>query len=127
MTNNIYQEDVIRSKFKELWKQTISDNPKIKPMKNPYGILLGGQPGAGKSFGTQKIQEKFKDNILVINGDEFRKLHPQYNELYKKHGKDASKYTGEFAGIMVHLMRERAIKERFNIVIEGTFRTTDTP
>ena len=30
--------------------------------------VLGGQPGAGKSTLTSRIEEKMKNNIIVING-----------------------------------------------------------
>ncbi|VEJ10064.1 zeta toxin family protein [Actinobacillus delphinicola] len=125
--NELTGDMLILSKFEEAWKQMLEDNPQIKKSDNLKAFLLGGQPGAGKSFGAKQALHQLNNNIVVINGDEFRALHPEYEEIYKQHGKDASKYTGEFAGIMVHLFRERALKEKLNIVIEGTFRTTETP
>ncbi|MFC0860608.1 zeta toxin family protein [Pasteurella multocida] len=119
-------ESDVSKKFTKVWGQ-LSANQALTPQDNPVGVLLGGQPGAGKSFATLAIQERLNNNVLVINGDEFRSLHKHYDDFYQLYGKDASKYTGAFAGRMVEKVRDEAIKHRFNVVIEGTFRTTETP
>lgn len=119
-------EDDINKNFPIIWK-VLTNEFKLSSPEKPVGILLGGQPGAGKSFATIKITEHLNNNVLVINGDEFRVYHKYYGEFYQLYGKDASKYTGEFAGRMVEKIRNEAIKQGLNVVIEGTFRTVDTP
>ncbi|WP_112075778.1 zeta toxin family protein [Haemophilus influenzae] len=119
-------EDDLNKKFPKVWSR-LANNPNISAQDNPTGVLLGGQPGAGKSFATMEIKERLKNNVLVINGDEFRSYHKHYENFYQLYGKDASKYTGAFAGKMVEKVRDEAIKQRFNVVIEGTFRTVETP
>lgn len=119
-------ESDVSKKFTKVWRQ-LSANQAITSQEKPVGFLLGGQPGAGKSFATLAIKERLNNNVLVINGDEFRSLHKHYDDFYQLYGKDASKYTGDFSGRMVKKVRDEAIKHRFNIVIEGTFRTTETP
>ena len=64
---------------------------------------------------------------MIINGDEFRPYHQYFDEIYAKYGNDFSKYTGDFSGKMVEKIRDEAIKQRFNIIIEGTFRRADLP
>jgi predicted ABC-type ATPase len=40
------------------------------PMKNPFLVILGGQPGSGKSSVIEMIEARFDDNIISINGDD---------------------------------------------------------
>lgn len=116
----------LERKFPHVWANLLAEN-NLVPEQNPIAILLGGQPGAGKSFGTLEMSKRLNFNLLVINGDEFRPYHQYYHEIYQLYGKDASKYTSEFTGKMVQRVRNEAIKHRFNILIEGTFRTADIP
>lgn len=116
----------IEQKFPKIWANLLAEN-QVTPQENPIAILLGGQPGAGKSFGSLEMSKRLDFNLLIINGDEFRPYHQYYHEIYQQYGKDASKYTGEFTGKMVQRIRNEAIKSRFNLLIEGTFRTADIP
>lgn len=116
----------IKDQFPAVWRKILSQNNATQ-QDNPKGILLGGQPGAGKSYGIKEIRKRLNNNVLVINGDEFRAYHKHYKDFYQLYGKDASKYTGEFAGKMVAKVRDEAIKRGFNIIIEGTFRSVDVP
>lgn len=116
----------IEKKFPYIWESLVAEHNVI-PVENPIAILLGGQPGAGKSFGTLEMNKRLNFNLLVINGDEFRPYHQYYHEIFQHYGKDAAKYTAEFTGKMVQRIRNEAIKHRFNILIEGTFRTADIP
>lgn len=116
----------VENKFPIVWGNLLKGNY-ISPSNKPVAVLLGGQPGAGKSYGTKVILDRFNNNILVINGDEFRPYHQHFDAIYAQYGKDFSKYTGEFAGKMVEKVRDEAIKQGFNIVIEGTFRRAELP
>lgn len=116
----------VEQKFPYIWASLVADN-QLSAVDKPLAILLGGQPGAGKSFGTLQMSKKLGFNLLVINGDEFRPYHQYYHELYQQYGKDAPKYTAGFTGKMVQKIRNEAIKQRFNLLIEGTFRTAQIP
>ncbi len=123
--NDFNQLD-IESFFHNQWER-ISQNSTAN-QENPIAYVLGGQPGAGKSQLTYKlIDNVFKNNVVIINGDEFREGHPKFNELQEKFGRDASKYTGEFAGAIVRMSIEKAAQEKRNIIVEGTFRTAEAP
>lgn len=116
----------VDAKFPKIWKKlTIDSMP--TPQENPSAVLLGGQPGAGKSFGTQEVSNRLNGNAIIINGDEFRPYRAGYEEIYKEHGKDASKYTSDFSGAMVQKVRDEAVKQKLNIILEGTFRTSEIP
>ena len=68
---------------------------------SPKAVLLGGQPGAGKT----KLEElvNIKENFISVNGDEFRKYHPKYEQLNRIYGRESSKYTQKWAGQMVEI------------------------
>lgn len=97
-----------------------------KPKKSPLGVVLGGQPGAGKSTLTQDIMASNR-SIVIINGDEFRYWHPQYEKIQALFGNDSTAETADFAGYVTENILKRAINQRFDLIIEGTFRTTETP
>ncbi|WP_159991027.1 zeta toxin family protein [Pelistega ratti] len=118
--------DDVEKKFKDVWSDLLLGQT-LSTSNNPKIVLLGGQPGAGKAFGSKKVIDELNGNVLVINGDDYRHYHSRYEDIYKVHNKEASKYTGDFAGLMVSKVRDEAIKHRFNVIIEGTFRTIETP
>lgn len=122
-------EEIINNKLPKVWqKEIINRNPfALANQDKPQGFVLGGQPGAGKSSLTEKIKNNLHNNILEINGDNFRKYHPDYENLQKEKGQDSSIYTQEFAAKMANTILSKAINEKYNIVIEGTFRTVETP
>ena len=117
------QEELI---FKKLWNDLITAQ-QVKPIATPKGFVLGGQPGAGKSALVKRLINDFDFNILVINGDEFRRYHPDFDAIQAQYGKDAPKYTAEFSGRMTERAIEKALSEGYNISVEGTFRTAETP
>lgn len=113
---------------KIIWRDLLAKS-ESKPQTQPIGYVLGGQPGAGKSALTATLQETvFKKNpAFAINGDEFRQHHPRFKQIIETHGQEASRYTSTFSETMTAMAIRRAIEERRNIIIEGTFRTTETP
>lgn len=113
----------------KVWeKEIINKNPLATPSnKYPQGFVLGGQPGAGKSRLLKEAANRLKDNIIAINGDDFRKYHPDYASIQKEHEQEAARHTAEFAGAMTEAVLQKALAEKYNIVIEGTFRTANTP
>ena len=91
----------------------------------PELIMVGGQPGAGKTAATaQAVRDLMRhgDGVAYINGDELRPFHPQYAALVAADRSTAADKTGADVGLWV----ERAIREaaagRFHAVIETTMR-----
>lgn len=60
--------------------------------KKPQAILLGGQSGAGKTVIHRIKQKEFQGNIIIIDGDSYRSLHPNYLALQETYGKDSVDY-----------------------------------
>lgn len=76
----------------EIRKNTFENK---SPVDYPKIVILGGQPGAGKSkIITLSENELFKDgNVVEINGDDIRRYHPKAEEIFKNHDKLFAKLT----------------------------------
>ncbi|MBN1838860.1 MAG: zeta toxin family protein [Campylobacterales bacterium] len=121
--------DMVKDKLEEVWHTEIKIvyNNATPNQQQPQAFVLGGQPGAGKASMSQVAGERLDKNVVIINGDDLRKYYPEYKRLQKEQGQDAPKYTAEFAGKMTEAILKKAIDEKYNIIIEGTFRTSETP
>ena len=112
--------------FQKAFKQILAFyKSRYSTQENPKVFLLGGQPGAGKSGLENMIN--IKNEYISISGDDYRKFHPLYDQLNKIYGKEASKYTQQWAGEMVEHLVKEAKKEKWNIILEGTLRTLELP
>lgn len=120
-------DELVKSKFDLVWQTEILNKSFLKKMDNPKGYVLGGQPGAGKSNLLTEIRKKHNKNVVIINADDYRKYHPNYKEFQEKYKENSPKYTASFSGKMTEAIIKRALNERYNIAIEGTFRTSKTP
>ena len=121
-------EEFTEKEFKEAYdfikSKLIIDKEKSD---KPFVYVLGGQPGAGKSTLTSKIEEKVNNNIIAINGDDFRAYHPNYNKLVETYGDDSVLYTQKFSNAITEKLIEDLGNEKYNLIVEGTLRTTEAP
>lgn len=99
----------------------------LSPHDVPSAYLLGGQSGAGKTTLHRILRYRLDDDVIVINGDEFRSLHPRFYELQEAYGDDAVSYTAPWAGQMVEELVDQLSRLKYNLVVEGTLRTADVP
>lgn len=99
------------------------DGKKIN--EQPICILLGGLPGSGKTNLVQKIQEEYKErDFIIIDTDNYRKLHPNYETLIKTPEKAIAK-TSEFSNAIEANLIKRAIEEHCDIISVTTLRATE--
>lgn len=63
----------------------------IPSKRNPFAVLTGGQPGSGKTTIYRIYADITYGDIVFINGDDFRKRHPNF-----------LKYTRNMAVILQH-------------------------
>lgn len=118
-----FTEKEFQESLEEIYS-TYTKGIEISNEKKAY--LLGGQPGAGKSGLTTLLKSNDK-NLILINGDDFRKEHPHFMELQKMYGKESVEYTKTFAGKMTEALISKLSDKGYNLIIEGTLRTSETP
>ena len=122
MVEKNYTNEELELAFQKILKMYISS---YSPSKNPKVFLLGGQPGAGKS-GLENMLN-LKDEYISISGDDYREYHPRFKEINLEYGKEASKYTQQWASQITEKLIEKLAKEKYNLIIEGTLRTAQLP
>ncbi|PHE69829.1 toxin zeta [Bacillus wiedmannii] len=119
-----FSEDEFRYKLQEtIDRMSENKTPQIKPV----AFLLGGQPGSGKTTLHKIINNKLNDNIITIDNDTFKYLHPKFDLLVEEYGKDYVSHVTPFSNRMTEALIEHFSNKSFNLSIEGTLRTTDIP
>lgn len=97
------------------------------PQEKPLAFILGGQPASGKSKLAKEFIGKFSnDNILFVNGDIYREFHPNRQELINN-PLSYSKETQVFSNVFTENLIREAIKNKYNIMVEGTMRNPQVP
>lgn len=103
-----------------------------KSAKNPISIFVVAQPGAGKSgLRSYAVNEAQQDNgsletFIEFNPDEIAAYHQHYHEILKEFPDNSHQILQRFvAPALDDNLRQRAVELRYNIVQEGTFRSTD--
>ena len=112
-----------------LWDLVRKSATGCVPVKrsSPTAYLLGGQSGAGKTALHAILRESLDNNAVVINGDAYRKFHPHFEELEHEYGKESVGHTAAWAGRMTEALIEYFSSLGYNLVIEGTLRTSQVP
>ena len=121
-----YTEQQFDAALKETFSKKLEGKVPV-PVENPEAVLLGGQSGAGKSTLHRIFRESFDFNVVVINGDEYRKSHPRFQEIQSRYGLDAPAHTAQWSGRMTESLIDKFSEKQYNLVIEGTLRTSDVP
>ena len=98
-----------------------------RPQQAPSAILLAGQPGSGKTILSSLMFTKLNNDAALINGDEYRRFHPNYRDLYEQYGFEAISRTSPFSGAVTEALIDQLSDLRFNLIIEGTGRTVEVP
>lgn len=101
--------------------------PACVPVGRPRAFLLGGQSGAGKTTLHRLLQSSFDHNAIVVNGDEYRPRHPRFQQISKQYGIDGPARTAAWAGRMVEAVVDALSVMGYNLIIEGTLRTSEIP
>ena len=92
-----------------------------KPAKNPVAIMVGGQPGAGKSGLIDKTLAELP-NAVVLDVDDFRYFHPNIKEILKKYPNDLATFTISFVNTVFDNVCAKIEKEKYNIIAQKTLK-----
>lgn len=108
--------------YKLIYDSIVKDDV---PQKNHAVIFLGGQPGAGKS--NFYMQDDNLHNYIVIDGDEYRKYHPDYDEIIKYDMENYANRTQMFVNRCIERLIGDLSDQGYNLIIEGTLRDPNVP
>ncbi|TKV70747.1 zeta toxin family protein [Rhizobium sp. AU243] len=99
----------------------------MRSVGRPRLILLGGQPGAGKTavlIASHAALEQSGSTIRIV-GDDLRSYHPQFLALQRQNPETASQFTQSDAGRWSEKLLVAASGRQVNIVFETTMRTPE--
>lgn len=120
--DEVQHDEIYRNQIYEYFK------PFLKSSLNPLAIILGGQPGSGKSLLTQYIENKYIENsFCVIDGDFIRTFHPQWTYFLSHCESLAPDLTQNDSNKWVNRLLDDAVRHRADILIEGTMRNPHVP
>lgn len=103
------------------------DFSSVTPVDSPSLVILGGQPGSGKSSAIEKIEDRFNGNIIALNGDDFKTSFPDYDDLLAKDALQAAAIVQPYSNYVVNQLKKEYANNKINLIIEGTMRTSDVP
>ena len=115
-----YSKEQFTQRLSVTVKRLVKDKT---PVAQPTAFLLGGQPGSQMTILQGLINEKMNGNVIIINNDELKPLHPHYKTLVQKHGMEATKLITPFSNRMAEELIAQLSKKHYNLVIEGTWQT----
>lgn len=98
-----------------------------RPAERPRLILLGGQPGAGKTavlIASHAELEQSGSTIRIV-GDDLRSYHPQFPVFQRQDPETASQFTQGDAGRWTEKLLAAATERQVNVVFETTMRTPE--
>jgi len=121
-----FNQSQVDQAFAETLKRMLI-NKRLSPQEKTHAYLLGGQSGAGKSALHRILGSHLEGNVVVVNGDEYRKSHPHFDAIQEQYGVDAPSHTAKWAGQITEALVDAFSTQSYNLIIEGTLRTSEVP
>lgn len=120
--------EVSKYAMESAYKDVERDNlARTEAQERPKAVLLGGQPGAGKSALAAEAVREFRAHggAVVVDADRMREEHPRYKQLSKEDPQHAADRTQKEAGEWATRLTMTAVEQRRNLVVDGTMRNPE--
>jgi len=113
--------------LEEIWQRRVQGRLFLdaEPSASPRLVLLGGQPGAGKTVAGAVAAGD--EDLRAIIGDDFRRYHPQYLEVLERDPLRMPDVTAAAARWWTNRSIEHAFTEQISVLVEGTWREPAVP
>lgn len=100
---------------------------RTEPRDEPKAIILGGQPGSGKSVLASQATAELRAHggAVVVDADRLREEHPAYKNLQQENPRTAADLSQKAAGEWATRLTEAAADGRRNLVVDGTMRNPE--
>ncbi|MDL9978591.1 zeta toxin family protein [Microbacterium sp. ASV49] len=95
--------------------------PAMARADNPTLLLLGGQPGAGKSRATTRLLAESPAGMVALSGDDLRAFHPHFLELTRSRSVEAPQILAESTAGWLRDCIVHARTTGRSLLLEGTF------
>ena len=95
-------------------------------VEKPLAVVLGGQPGAGKSNIYDIYKERLEGNIVELDCDAFRQYHPNYEKLHEMYGDNDGEKTNPFIFKVVDRLVDELSDQGYNMIIESSLKSPHT-
>ena len=125
-----YADIVTKEEFRNVYqkiKESLIQGRMLNedPNEDKCSIILGGQPGSGKSR-FYKMREDLT-NYIAINGDEYRIFHPNHDNIIKYDLENYAERTQSFCNKITEALISELGNKGYNLIIEGTLRNPEVP
>lgn len=88
--------------------------------KTPVMVIIGGQPGAGKTGLMTYTNKELGPETVIVDIDDFRNYHPYIDEIKKKYPDYYVDFTAKFISDVSHEITPMLIDNRFNMILHKT-------
>ncbi|MDP3208153.1 MAG: zeta toxin family protein, partial [Rhodoglobus sp.] len=115
--------DTIDEIYRDLIQPMLFDGSSgVEPA--PTLVLLGAQPGSGKSRASARLLSEH-DGMIALSGDDLRIFHPHYRTLITDRPQEAGAMLAEATRTWVRRTIKDALDQRRSLLLEGTFGDPD--
>jgi hypothetical protein len=91
----------------------------------PWVIFTAGAMGAGKGYIRDWMNDRGYlpvDRFVVVDPDAIRQALPEWEDYVKHDPEKAGDYTQKEAGMIAEVLGYRALRDRLNVVFDGSLR-----
>jgi hypothetical protein len=98
----------------------------VSPVKAPVAIILGGQPGSGKSELITQAQAVIGKNAVICNADDYRDYHPKSDDIKRDYEDYYPDITVKYSQPWNNKLKIYCEDNRLNFILETTFSSGQT-
>ncbi|MFE6386080.1 zeta toxin family protein [Nocardiopsis dassonvillei] len=94
------REWLVQTRIRQI---TPAEEPSRAPGERPRAVILGGQPGSGKSSSQRLVQDELgQSRTALYDGDDHAKRHPLYGRIAKEHPFDGQRIVEQHLPYDLH-------------------------
>lgn len=108
-----------RKLHRKILSQFLDQTQPVPEGKQPSAVLMMGGPASGKGQLTGMFDPT---DFVSVDADRIKELLPEYQEAVAAGDRDAASLAHEESGYLASKLRDLALKQRKNVLLDGTGR-----